>query len=65
MEHKASDLGRFLTMKSIEIDFEKPAPALQRDDRRELRAKTVDSNPVGRTEHNSLLRRKGMLVAYD
>jgi CRISPR-associated protein Cas1 len=41
IEQKASELGRFLTGKMSRLDFEEPAPKLDRLDDRELRAKIL------------------------
>jgi CRISPR-associated protein Cas1 len=41
IEEKTNELGRFLTMKSSEVDFVEPSPALHGDDSREMRAKIL------------------------
>jgi hypothetical protein len=41
IEHKASELGRFLTGKSPTLDFVEPVPKLERQDDREMRAKVL------------------------
>ena len=41
IEQKASELGRFLTGKSSRLDFDEPAPSLDRQDDRGLRAKIL------------------------
>ena len=43
IERKAAELGRFLTCKLSELDFEEPAPRLVRQDDRELKAKILSS----------------------
>ena len=41
IEQKAGELGRFLASKSSSADFAEPAPALQRQDTRELRGRIL------------------------
>jgi CRISPR-associated protein Cas1 len=41
IERKTADIGRFLTGKLSELDFDEPAPYLGRQDGRELRAKIL------------------------
>jgi CRISPR-associated protein Cas1 len=41
IERKATELGRFLTGKLSELDFEEPAPSLDRQDDAKLRAKIL------------------------
>jgi CRISPR-associated protein Cas1 len=41
IEHKTNELGRFLTEKSMSVDFSKPAPRLKKQDDCKLRAEIL------------------------
>ena len=41
IEQKVNELGRFLTGRSLSLDFMQPAPKLERQDNRELRARIL------------------------
>lgn len=46
IEQKTAELARFLTGKSLSLDFMQPAPRLERQDSRELRAKILETTSV-------------------
>ena len=63
---KANELARYLTGKSLSIDFSEPAPALERTDRREIRERILSLTQseaeklgIGKSELHYLRRKAG------
>jgi CRISPR-associated protein Cas1 len=50
IEKKANELGRFLAMRSLRVDFVEPTPLILRHDNHELRARILGLTPAEATK---------------